>query len=329
MSYKVVCVSRNRYMSDKSISKLERFIKSGGKVLWVDNSIGGSTPRGITKATISELRSLLTPTVALESPNSGIRVCKKVLPNSSIYFVTNEDTCGTSCTLRFSESRPIVQLDPQTGKCWIPSKAERTSNGWKLPLDLEFAGSCAFIFTDDTLPSVPEPLFPGKELQSITSGWTCRKTTEFVIGDHDMEVHDLSREQPVNITLGDWRGVIGDIYSGDVEYSVKFNCTSYVRENAKVLDLGEVRYVCQAWLNGEPLGSRLWEPFSYNIKGKIKEGENILKVMVTNTLANQYIYTKALDKWPVKKLGPYHSRTLVYEKESVASGLYGPVYVKN
>ena len=111
MSYKVVCVSRNRYMSDKSISKLERFIKSGGKVLWVDNSIGGSTPRGITKATISELRSLLTPTVALESPNSGIRVCKKVLPNSSIYFVTNEDTCGTSCTLRFSESRPLASLD--------------------------------------------------------------------------------------------------------------------------------------------------------------------------------------------------------------------------
>jgi len=328
MTYNVVCVSRNRYMPGKSIAKLEQFINSGGKVFWVDNSVGGQKPRGITKTTIAQLPFLLTPTVALESPNENIRVCKRDLTNSSIYFVTNEDTCETSCTLQFNESLPVVQLDPESGKCWEPSQAMKIPKGWKITFDLKFAGSCVFIFTDDPLPLMPEPPSPGKTLQTISGGWTGRKTKGFVIGEHDMEIQEFPREKPVDITPGDWRNFMGDLYSGDVEYTVKFKCNRSVKENARVLDLGDVRYVCQTWLNGELLGKRLWQPFSYDIKGKIRNGNNILKVIVTNTLANQYTYTKALDKWPPIKLGPYHTRTLAFEKESVASGLFGPVTIK-
>jgi len=328
MCYDSVCVSRNRYMSDKSISKLEQFITAGGKVLWVDNTIGGQKPKGVNLVTLSGLTSLLTPTVPLESPNVNIRTCKRTLNNGSIYFVTNEDTRDTSCTLHFNESLPLLQLDPETGKCWVPSRAFRTSKGWAMPLDFKFAGSCVFIFTNDHFPLMAELTSRDKVLQTISSGWTCRKTTEFVIGDHDVEVHELPSEQPVNITLGDWRHVIGDSYSGDVEYTVKFKCADSEKKNAQVLDLGDVRYVCQASLNGEPLGKRLWPPFVYEIKGKIRKGDNVLKVIITNTLANQYTYSKALDKWPVKKLGPYHSRTLGFEKESVLSGLVGPVTIR-
>ena len=135
--------------------------------------------------------------------------------------------------------------------------------------------------------------------------------------------------EPVNIFLGDWRKVVGDTYSGDVEYTVRFKCTGSVRKNASVLDLGDVRYVCQVSLNGEPLGKRLWEPFIYEIKGKIRKGDNVLKITITNTLANQYVHnTRALDKWTKNQLGPYHNRALEFEKESVSSGLYGPVTLR-
>ena len=328
MYYDAICISRNRYMSEKSVAKLEQFITAGGKVLWVGNSTGIHTPRGITMTTLSRLPSLLGPTVNLESKNVNIRACKRTLTNSSVYFVTNEDTCETSCTIQFNESLPIIQLDPETGKCWKPSQALRTTGGWKIPLNLKFAGSCVFIFTNDPLPLVSEPTFPVKVLQTISDGWTCRKTTEFVIGNHDLEVHNLPSEQTVNIAPGDWRQVIGNIYSGDVEYTVRFRCTGSVTKNARILDLGDVRYVCHASLNGKELGKRLWQPFVYDIKGMIREGDNVLKVTVTNTLANQYTYTKALDKWPPIELGPYHSRTLGFEKESVSSGLLGPVTIK-
>jgi hypothetical protein len=328
MGYDAVCVSRSRYMSDKSIVKLDHFINAGGKVFWVDNPIGTNKPRGATLTSLSRLPSLLSPTVALGSPNVNIRVCKRALVNSSIYFVTNEDTCETSSTLQFNESLQIVQLDPETGKCWIPSHAIRTSKGWEMPINLKFAGSCLFIFTNALPPLEPMPSFPARVLQNISTGWTCRKATEFILGEHDVEVHDLPLAQPVDIVLGDWRYVIGGNYSGDIEYMVRFECTDSVKQNAQVLDLGNVRYVCQASLNGEPLGKKLWQPFVYDIKGMIRKGINELRVTVTNTFANQYIFTNSLDKWTPNQLGPYHQKALGFEKESLSSGLFGPVTIR-
>ena len=328
MHYDAVCVSRSRYMSDKSIAKLDHFINAGGKVLWVDNPIGVHKPKNATLTTLSQLRSLLSPTVTLESPNANIRVCKRTLTNGSVYFVTNEDSCENSATLQFNESQPIVQLDPETGRCRVPSQATLTTKGWKITINLKFAGSCLFIFTNDRLPFEPEPSIPGNVLQNISVGWSCRKTTEFVLGKHDLEVHELLLEQPIDILPGDWRHVIGDDFSGDVEYTVRFNCTNSVTRNAQVLDLGDVRYVCQASLNGEPLGKKIWQPFVYDIKGKIRTGSNELKVTVTNTFANQYIFTNALDKWTPNQLGPYHKKALGFEKESISSGLFGPVTIR-
>jgi hypothetical protein len=328
MHYNAVCVSLSSYMSEKSITKLEQFITAGGKVFWVDNPIGTNKPKNATLTSLSQLPSLLSPTVALESPDVSIRVCKRSLANGSVYFITNEDTSETSCTLQFNESLPIVRLDPETGKCWIPSQAIRTSKGWKMPLNLKFAGSCVFIFTNEYLPLVTEPSFPGSVLQTIPSGWTCRKTAEFVLGEHDLEVHDLPSNQPAGILPGDWRHVMGDSFSGDAEYTVRFKCAKSVKQNAQVLDLGDVRYVCQASLNGETLGKKLWQPFVYDIKGKLRKGMNVLKITVTNTLANQYVFTNSLDKWTANQLGPYHLRAREFEKESVSSGLYGPVTIR-
>ncbi len=328
MNYDMVCVSRSRYMSDTSISKLEQFIAAGGKVLWIGDAADIRKPNGAKLVTQDNLASFLVPTVALESSNPDIRVCKRIVNNGSIYFVTNEGTNGTSCTLRFNESRPMLQLDPESGKCRKPPRAFRISGGWSLPLNLNFAGSCVFMFTYDQFPLLPCPASRDMVLQTISDGWTCRKSAEFLLGEHDVEIQEHRSDQLVDIKLGDWRQTLGDSYSGDVEYIVKFKCTEFEQKNAQLLDLGDVRYVCQASLNGEELGKRLWLPFAFDVKGKIRKGNNVLKVIITNTLANQYTCSKALDKWPVKKLGPYHSRTLGFEKESLASGLFGPVTIK-
>lgn len=327
MHYDAVCVSLGRYMSEKSIHKLEEFIVSGGKVIWDVKSTGKIKPEGSVVEALPDFPSHLNPTVRIAPQNVNIRVCKRIFTNGSVYFVTNEDTCETSCTLQFDESLPIIQLDPETGRCWKPSQAAFTSSGWKMPVKLSFAGSGVFIFTNDRLPLVPEPSLPGSVLQIISDGWICRKTTGFEIGEHNIEIHDHLSGKPVNNIPGDWRNTIGDNYSGDVEYTVNFKCTETVKKSARILDLGDVRYVCQVTLNGEPLGKKLWEPFAYDIKGKIREN-NVLSITVTNTLANQYVNNAgALEKWSVKQLGPYHIRQLAFEKESLSSGLLGPVTI--
>lgn len=329
MEYNAICVSHNQYMPEKSVRKLEEFINTGGKVFWINNAASGLKPDGIIESAMSQLPSHLTPTIDLKVANNKIRVCKRNLANSStLYFVTNEDTCETSCVLQFNDTHAIMQLDPETGKIWIPSKAIRTSTGWEIALNLKFAGSCVFVFSDENYPTVSEPAMPDTVLQTISNGWTCRKTKSFELSDHGIDVREFSSERLKNIDLGDWRQVQGDIYSGDVEYIVKFRTTKFVKKNAKVIDLGDVRYACQVSLNGEPIGKKIWNPFVFDIRGKIKEGDNVLKVTVTNTLANQYTYTQVLQRWTKNQLGPYHSRQLEFEKESVSSGLYGPVTIK-
>ena len=61
--------------------------------------------------------------------------------------------------------------------------------------------------------------------------------------------------------------------------------------------------------------------------GILRAGKNELKMIVTNTLANQFVTTKHLDRWPANVIGPYHGIGKFFEQDSLASGLFGPVKI--
>lgn len=325
MHYSIICVSSNKYMSEASRSKLQQFINDGGKVIWVDDMNNYHNITGVINSTLSQLPSHLKPTLELKSPNVNIRACKRELDNGSLYFVTNEGTTETSCILLFNETLPLIQLDPETGKCWVPSKAVRTTDGWELPVDLKFAGSYTYLFSNAILPTIEDTNEPPEVLQTMSSGWSGRKTTVFSYNSSGGISITYPTNQPVNVTLGDWKQVVGTTFSGDVEYTVTFECSNQVKDEAQVLNLGDVRYVSQVWLNNEYLGKRLWPPYCFDVRGKIKTGTNVLKIVVTNTIANQFVYyTEGADN-----LDPYIYRglELKYSREAISygSGLYGPV----
>jgi len=328
MEYDTVCVPSAEWMTAKAKAKLARFAVAGGKVLWLDARPQSIPPKGAVVVAPDEIAHRIAPLVRVEPANERVRVCKRILPNGSLYFITNEDTSDLSCTVRFRESAPIAMLDAESGKCYQPAGARRLRGGWRLPLDLPFAGSCILIFTADKLPLAPAPPKAGAALLTLGKGWRCRRATAYIVGEHDREVHDLAGETPTEVSLGDWRGIVGEGFSGDVEYGLTFECSDEAAAQAAVLDLGEVRYACAVTLNGENLGTRAWRPFSFASKGKLKPGTNELKVTVTNTLANQYVTTHALDGWSANQLGPYHQRALRFEADSLPSGLYGPVTIR-
>lgn len=328
MEYSSICISRNSFMPAKSIDKLKEFIRSGGKVIWAADGKRSGTLPGAVFTTAEGLQKFIKPTARLASPDRFIRVCKRTLENGSVYFVTNEDTCRKNVIIEFSEDMPLVRLDPESGRCWVPKAAIRKPTSWEVPLEMDFAGSAVFIFTNDLLLVSEEP-FAGKvALQTIMEGWTCSEACRYTIGSHRIEIDKKTNSEIFRTKPGDYRSLLGDSFSGDVVYEVNFFCTEPVAMKASSLDLGEVKYFCRAELNGQDLGRRIWRPFAFDIRGKLKKGNNFLRITVTNTLANQYITTKALDLWTRNQLGPYHARTLSFEKESIPSGLFGPVTVR-
>jgi hypothetical protein len=115
------------------------------------------------------------------------------------------------------------------------------------------------------------------------------------------------------ISLGPWADVGLGAYSGGVRYRSSFVVAAPLAAGTQVwIDLGEVRGTAEVWVNGEPAGVRIWAPYRLEVTSSVRPGENVLEVLVLNTL------------------GPYMhaaSPTNYVFSHQELSGLLGPVRV--
>jgi hypothetical protein len=77
-------------------------------------------------------------------------------------------------------------------------------------------------------------------------------------------------------------------FSGTAAYATAFQVDK-VSDRQVVLDLGDVKNIAEVSLNGKKFGT-LWKPpYSVDVTGALKVGENILEVKVTNLWPNRLI----------------------------------------
>ncbi len=77
-------------------------------------------------------------------------------------------------------------------------------------------------------------------------------------------------------------------FSGTLVYEKSFTISDISKYGKLVLDLGEVHEKAKVSLNGREVGVQLWCPYRFSLHGFVKQGENKLRVEVTNSLANLY-----------------------------------------
>ena len=327
MRYRTIFVCRTRWMTEQSQRALRRFSEKGGRVFWVDSEVKSRKGAGGLAIERADIAKYATPLIEVENGNTMIRVCARDLADGRLYFVTNEALGRTACTIRFRETQPMVILDPETGSCHQPAEADFADGVWALRLKMEFAGSCVVLFSEDARSAeIREPLRT-RVLRRLDRGWTCRKRRAYRLGVHDFEVDERFGDRAVSIRLGDWRSKLGKGFSGDAEYAVRFDCDAEMVGRAERLDLGRVRYACEVIINGESVGRRVWAPYVFAISDRLRVGPNEIRVIVTNTMANEFATTKVLDQWPSQIIGPYHGIAKLFEAESLPSGLFGPVSI--
>lgn len=132
---------------------------------------------------------------------------------------------------------------------------------------------------------------------------------------------------PVLGSLGDWRtSLCLPHHSGAVEYETVFETTAL---DGAELELGHVRGTAEVWVEGLPLGVRLWRPYRFTLP-KLSEGKHRLRIRVTNTLGTHYEIGK-----PTSLVGgnpdvTYWNRDrnedeLGWQEWFPTGGLYGPV----
>jgi hypothetical protein len=73
-------------------------------------------------------------------------------------------------------------------------------------------------------------------------------------------------------------------FSGTIKYTAEFKLAQ--RPGKLELDLGDVRDAAAVYINGKPVGKRIWAPYTFDITKRVKKGTNTVLVEVRNSLAN-------------------------------------------
>jgi hypothetical protein len=85
------------------------------------------------------------------------------------------------------------------------------------------------------------------------------------------------------------------------------------------IDLGKVKYMAEVFINGQSVGARLWPPFNFDISGKLKSGENKIKIRVGNLIAGEMWMKDDMNKLRLWQWGEVPDMNLL------DSGISGPV----
>ncbi len=106
-------------------------------------------------------------------------------------------------------------------------------------------------------------------------------------------------------------------FTGFIDYESTLDLPS--DRSSITIDLGNVRYMAEVWLNEEKVGERLWPPYLFNTSS-VKEGKNKIRVRVGNLMANEMGSEDDLGKL----------RTWGWQNppdSSFEAGLFGPVKI--
>lgn len=266
-----------------------------------------------------------------------VRYIHKKIKELDFYFVSNrtKESLTTTCTFRVAGKQPQL-WNPVNGE--IRNLPSFTEDGVCTSIDLSFDANQSFFIIFDGKPR-PVPgmknFQPSKEIQKLDNTWLVTFDSKWG-GPGQVEFTELQ----------DWSQSSNDgikYYSGTAVYHQSFNYSQSLQKPV-YLDLGKVKNIAKVWLNGKDLGVIWTNPWEVEITDAIKEGDNELRIEVTNLWPNRLIgdELKPYDgivngQWPEwllhgeKRPGDrYTFATFThYTKDSplLESGLLGPVRI--
>ena len=316
VQYSILVLPPCKYMPESNVEKLECFIAGGGTVFMVSCE---EMPEIYGAKIVESIKGQIVPQLQLSGNTDFIRVGSRKLANGKAYFLHNEGVSKDAFEVEMDqmEAGNLYLLDLYNGKITIPCLKQG-----KLKLHLE-SGEMAVVFNTDAFLDAEECVICSKEY-CVLENFKFSRSNRFVISEKTYESIDIQEECKETV-LGDWSFCIGKEFSGSCIYETKFRLNDC--DNSLCLDLGEVHYTCEVFLNGQSLGVRVMAPYIYELPKDLLREENALKIRVSNTPANEYNYTKSFDKWAKWQLSPYWEKEKIFHEDSLSGGLYGPVRI--
>lgn len=224
--------------------------------------------------------------------------------DADIYFLYNPDSVAQQLECNFRVENKIPELwNPVTGETRKSAQFKSEEQNTKVWLNLEAEESVFVVFRESAkgVPSVSDieklqdaEYFLTAENKIIKEAKLQNSTFE-INGSWEVEFlkeHDYGGKHTFT-QLTDWKDNEDEnirYYSGTAIYSKSFSYNDEVtNQNKYVLNLGDVKIVAEAKLNGEDLGVLWMPPFTADITDALKKGKNQLQIKITNQWSNKLI----------------------------------------
>ena len=105
--------------------------------------------------------------------------------------------------------------------------------------------------------------------------------------DQELEDYLYFQSGTTEYRLGSWTWTGLTFYSGEAVYEKEFDLDPRLAGARVMLDLGAVGLTAEVWLNGQKVGTRLWEPLELEVSDQLRAGRNRLQIAVTNADASR------------------------------------------
>lgn len=248
--------------------------------------------------------------------DGDLRATRRRIPKGTIYYVTNEAFDARSGEASFPRETVTLawEIDLLTGHRKIVSVAPYR-------YEMGFGSERVILFPEERIEGAPVQTKKPENTLTLTD-FKIRKLNTFVITENGPFKESVNEDYQ-KITLGDWRSQMGEFFSGDCMYRTVFHADEAMRSTGAVLDLGAVNYSCEVFLNGKSLGVGIFSPFVFSLP-ELQE-ENELCIRVSNSICNAQEDAHYDELFPGWKPDHLTSIMFGFQKDSLVSGLFGPV----
>jgi len=263
---------------------------------------------------------------ALNIPNADqhIDFIHRSAGRDDLYFVSNSAKAAEAfdAVFRVGADRTPEFWYPDTGRI-VPCRTfARVEGGCRLTLDLPAYGSVFVVFREKPTPAdyLSPELLKAEDRPTVTIAgpWTLRFPPGW--------------GAPGSVL---WNGLISWTesedpgvrhFSGTASYAAEFEFGEPLFREGRgwLIDLGALREVADATLNGQRLGILWKEPFQADVSGLLRPGRNVLEVKITNLWHNRLMGDL---RDPGQK--PYARTNMILKvRDLIPAGLFGPVTIR-
>jgi len=266
----------------------------------------------------------MVPDFNLNDKNSPVLFIHRSLPEGEVYFISNQSDKPVTVNPEFRITGKAPEWwNPLTEEISFLPAFSSTKTTTTVPIKLQANESGFVVFRKNGTPpsKITKENFPEKKtLLTVTTPWT----VEFEKGKR-------GPDEPVQFTeLQDWTKSTDDrirYFSGTACYRTTFSLDKLPSDKQYYIDLGNVMVMAKVSVNGKPVGGVWTSPYSLNITGALKKGDNTLEVTVVNNWMNRLIGDQQLPKEERKtwtNINPWHA-----DSPLQTSGLLGPVRISS